>query len=142
MSLFRTLYTVPNLRDFEARLERASQEERKRVEKASMTTAYNVKTRAVLGAPKDKGDLANNIAVQGKGLNWRVGVLDVSIPSRGGSNSAHLHPWVYGIWYEFGFTSRKIARHAFMQPAADAEEGPHVQRVTEALSSAFATVSS
>jgi bacteriophage HK97-gp10 putative tail-component len=137
MSLFRTLYTVPNLRDFTARLEVASKEIRDRVGKASQQTAINVKNRAVLGAPRDKGDLANNIAVQGKGLNWRVGVLDVSLPSRGGNNSAHQHPWVYGIWYEFGFTTRNIRRHAFMEPAATAEESAHIQRVSEALDSSL-----
>jgi hypothetical protein len=83
------------------------------------TTAYAVKARAQGFAPRDKGDLINAISAQKSGQSWIVGLLDVSLPSRGG-NTAHQHPSVYGVWYEYGFTHRKIARHSFMRPAAEA----------------------
>ncbi len=94
-------------------------------------TAYAVKSRAQSYAPRDQGDLVNAIAAQQRGKTWVVGVLDVSLPSRGG-NTAHQHPSVYGVWYEFGFTTRKIARHAFMGPASDAE-APHWESGLNAL---------
>ncbi len=94
-------------------------------------TAFAVKARAQALAPKDQGDLVNAIAAQQKGKTWVVGVIDVSLPSRGG-NSAHQNPSVYGTWYEFGFTTRKIARHPFMHPAAD-ETLPYWERGLEAL---------
>ncbi len=94
-------------------------------------TAYAIQARARGLAPRDQGDLINAISAQQKGKTWVVGLLDVSIPSRGG-NSAHQHPSVYGVWYEFGFTTRKIARHSFMNPAAEAEL-PHWETGLDAL---------
>ncbi len=86
-------------------------------------TAFAVKARARGFAPRDQGDLINAIEAQRSGKSWIVGLLDVSLPSRGG-NTAHQHPSVYGVWFEKGFTHRKIARHSFMEPARNAEE-PH-----------------
>lgn len=137
MAIFQTLYQLDGARGFEADLEKASAEIRVQAERATRDTALAVRVRAQVNAPKDRGDLRANIAAQGKGLNWRVGILDVSIPSRGGHNTAHLNPWVYGVWYEYGFVTRKIAAQPFMGPAATAEEGPHVQRMDAALGRAL-----
>lgn len=95
-------------------------------------TALAVQQRARQLAPKDKGDLARAITVQGRSANWRVGLVDEDVLSRGGRNTAHRNPSVYGVWYEFGFTTRKILKHPFMGPAAAAEEGPHEDRLRDA----------
>lgn len=98
-------------------------------------TALAVQQRARQLAPKDKGDLARAIIVEGRSANWRVGLSGDDVLSRTGRNSAHRHPSVYGVWYEFGFTTRKILKHPFMGPAASAEEGPHEDRLRGAASS-------
>jgi hypothetical protein len=131
-----TLYEVPNLRGFQADLEQASDEIRRRCEIVTRDTAIRIAVRARALAPKDRGDLRANIVWEGKGLNYRVGINDVSIPSRGG-NSAHQNPWVYGVWYEYGFVHRNIKTTPFMRPAADAEVDTHVQRMSEALGNAL-----
>ncbi len=91
------------------------------LERLKQKTAFAVKNRAQALAPRAEGDLVNAIAAQKKGNTWIVGLLDVSLPSRGG-NSAHQHPSVYGVWYEYGFKHRQIARHSFMRPAAESAE--------------------
>lgn len=138
---FAAVYELQGMRGFEAALEKASAAVRREVELANRETAYAIQRRAKSLAPRDRGDLIANIAVQGKGYNWQIGLLDVSLPSRGGSNTAHLNPWVYGIWYEFGFRTRKIAAHPFMKPAAAAEQPVHearLQRATGAIERAAA----
>lgn len=100
-------------------------------------TAADVRDQAKANAPRDRGDLANAIAAQGRGLNWRVGILDQRIPERGGTNSAHLNPWVYGVWYELGFVTKKIAAHPFMGPAVDAVEPLHARKVDAVLDEAL-----
>ena len=132
----QVLYSIPNAHGFAGAVEKMSKEIRMRAERASQTTAFAVRARAKAGAPRDRGDLIANIEAQGKGLNWRVGILDVSIASRGGANRAHLNPSIYGVWYEYGFTRRQIDAHRFMGPASEAEEGPHLQRMTEAVNGA------
>ena len=94
----------------------------KPLQRLERDTAFSIQAKARAGAPRDRGDLANAINAQQSGQSWIVGLVDASIPSRGGRNSAHLNPSVYGVWYEFGFTHRKIARHAFMLPAAQAAQ--------------------
>ena len=91
------------------------------LEKLKQKTAFAIKNRAQALAPRDKGDLVDAISAQKKGNTWIVGLLDVSLPSRGG-NSAHQHPSVYGVWFEYGFKTRRIERHSFMRPAAESAE--------------------
>ena len=126
-------FELVGLRGFEAVLERASDEVRRQCARVCQDTAFRVMHRAKALAPKDKGDLVRNISAQGKGLNWRVGILDVSLPSRGGSNTAHQNPWVYGSWYEYGFVTRKIQARPFMRPAAEAEEAHHADALADAV---------
>lgn len=95
-------------------------------------TALAVQQRARQLAPHDKGDLAAAIRVEGRSANWRVGLAGYDVLSRTGRNSAHRHPSVYGVWYEYGFTTRKILKHPFMGPASAAEEGPHEDRLRAA----------
>lgn len=95
-------------------------------------TALSIRARAQAGAPRDRGDLVNAISAQPSGQSWIVGLLDTTIASRGGRNSAHLHPSVYGVWYEFGFVTRKINKHSFMRPAAEAEQ-PKFEAGVDAL---------
>lgn len=125
MALRGLSYEMTGHRGLLATLEKVSPLLRRELEVLNRQTAYAIKHRAQTNAPKDRGDLAANISVQGKGMNWRVGVLDVAIASRGGSNTAHLNPSVYGVWYEYGFVTRSIAKHPFMRPAVDAVQPSH-----------------
>jgi hypothetical protein len=100
-------------------------------------TAAAIQARARTYAPRDRGDLARVIRYTGKGLNWRVGLSDERVASRGTKNSAHQHPYVYGIWFELGFVSRHIARHPFMEPAVNQEEPLHNARVDRVLDEAI-----
>jgi hypothetical protein len=95
-------------------------------------TAYAVQATAKTLVPRDRGDLARAIQLSGKGVIWRVGLADTHVPSRGGG-AAHQHPWVYGIWYEYGFLTRNIPAQPFMQPAREREEPKHATRVEQAL---------
>jgi hypothetical protein len=97
-------------------------------------TALAIQRRAVANAPKDRGDLARSIQIAGSKMNWRVGLVDQDLPLRGGRNSAHRNPSVYGVWYEYGFKTRNIARHPFMGPAANAERERHEERLRDAAS--------
>lgn len=106
------------------------------VGRANGETAAAVQRRAQALAPKDKGDLARAIQTRGRDWNWRVGLVDQDLPSRGGRNTAHRNPSVYGVWYEFGFISRNIPQHPFMGPASQAEEGPHLERLINAINEA------
>lgn len=127
-----TSYEILGIRGFEAALEKVSDAVRKRVGEANHATAWAIQAaaRRNLESHRDKGDLIANIAVQGKGMNWRVGILEASIPSRGGDNSAHLNPWVYGLFLEFGFKTFEGIR--FMGRAVESEEAGHHVRVQEA----------
>lgn len=126
-------------RGFEAAIERASDEVRRNCERVCQDTAFRVMHRAKALAPRDKGDLQRVIAVKGKGLNWRVGLLDVSLPSRGG-DTAHQHPWVYGVWYEYGFVTKRIQARPFMRPAAEAEADRHLEALSAAINAGLEKV--
>lgn len=134
------LYELKGTRELVDALEKVSGEARTRAGRASAETARLIARAARAGAPRDRGDLQANITYEGKGLSWRVGIADVTIPSRGGRNSAHLNPWVYGVWYEYGFVTRQIQTQPFMRPAADAQEGPHVARMEAAIGAAVGAV--
>lgn len=101
-------------------------------------TAQAIASRARAAAPRDRGDLQATIGADGRGLTYRVGIRDVTIPSRGGT-SAHQTPWVYGVWYEYGFTTRRIPTRPFMRPAADAEDEPFTERMSALLRDAVRT---
>ena len=131
--MIQPLFSLQGVRGIQDLVERASKQTKTELEKACRNTAQAVAARAKHAAPRDRGDLAGSIAIDGKGTSWRVGLIDRRIPSRGGNNSAHLNPSVYGVWYEFGFTSRNIARREFMYPAAEAEAAAHEQRISAAL---------
>lgn len=102
-------------------------------------TAHAIQQRAKTNVPIDKGDLARSIQIAGKGLSLKVGLDDEDISGRGG-DSAHQHPWVYGIFMEYGLRVRNIAARPFMGPAVDAEQSAHDQRVERALNDAIGTV--
>lgn len=85
-------------------------------------TARRLEVTAQGFAPRREGDLASAIEAQGRGLSWRVGIVDRDIPARGGTNTAHRNPSVYGVWYEVGFLHRRITKHPFMGPALDVVE--------------------
>lgn len=127
------LFEMSAARDFARDLEQASAAVKARAAAACGETSKAIATRAKSGAPKDRGDLQFFIVYEGKGLSWEVGIQDVNLPSRGGSNTAHQNPWVYGVWYEYGFVSRNIATRPYMRPAADAEQVPHLARMSEAV---------
>jgi hypothetical protein len=136
----RALFTLDGVRGLERALERGGEALKSRVGVACEQTARNVQQAAQRFAPRDRGDLIRAIKVAGKGLNWRVGVEDVTLTSRGGKNSAHQNPSVYGVWYELGFVTRNIHAHPFMKPAADGEERAHVERTEQALNAAIGEI--
>ncbi len=96
-------------------------------------SAERIQRQAQAFAPRETGDLARAIQTRGRDLSWRVGLVDEDLPSRGGTNRAHRNPSVYGVWYEFGFVTRRILRRPFMGPAAEAEEAVFEQRLKEAM---------
>lgn len=122
-------YALVGAGGFSADLKSASGELRTKAERLTRETAQAVATRARAAAPRDRGDLQAAIGYDGRGLSYRVGIRDVTIPSRGGTNTAHQNPWVYGVWYEYGFVTRRIATQPFMRPAADAEEPGFVEGI-------------
>lgn len=136
---------LPSLKQF---LDTASQDVLQAVGEANRVTAFAMARRArstVESALRDRGDLARAITVDGKGLRWRVGLEDRTVMSRarpgagrrGGTDTAHVHPWVYGIWYELGFRSKNIQRRPFMVPAYNAEEQQYQARQEAAVNGAL-----
>lgn len=115
-------FDVLGIRDLGIDLDGVSDDIRTGLADVFRGSATSVRDHAAFLAPRDRGDLANAIQAQGKGLSWRVGVVDERIESRGGKNSAHLNPSVYGPWYENGFISRHIRRQRFMGPAVEHQE--------------------
>ena len=115
------LFALVGAAEFADDLKHAAGDLRTRAERHTRDTAIRIADRARVGAPRDRGDLQAAIGWDGSGLSYRVGIRDVTIPSRGG-NSAHQNPWVYGVWYEYGFVTRNISTQPFMRPAADAED--------------------
>jgi hypothetical protein len=135
----KALYRLDGVIGLEHALERGGDAIKRRVSVAVEQTARNVQRTARSLAPRREGDLINAIQVAGKGLNWRVGVDNVTLTRRGGT-SAHQNPSVYGVWYELGFVTRNIASHPFMKPAADSEEQAHVQRTEQAINAAIGEI--
>lgn len=101
-------------------------------------TARGIQYRARVLVRRRRGDLAGAIQIAGKGLTRSVGLDDRSIPSRGGTNTAHLNPWVYGLWVEQGLKHRRMEPQPYMGPSADAEEPQHQARVEAALNRGIA----
>lgn len=126
-------FEMLGIKDFARSLDAISESTKDKLGAAMKTTATAIQARARINAPAREGDLSRAIKAEGKGLNWRVGIDDKDISSRGGRNSAHRNPSVYGVWYELGFKTRKIDSHPFMGPAVDTEEAAHDARVDQAL---------
>jgi hypothetical protein len=142
------IWSLQGLAGLEAAMERASDSVRVHVGRANRDTAFAIQHRAQATVRKVRGDLAANIAVQGKGWTWRVGILDVALPSRGGGTKNpffHQNPWVYGqaveglLVIEHG--NEGFRAHPFMRPAASAEDGPYEGRI-QAVGIAIASSSS
>ena len=137
----QVLYSLQGARGIQDLVERATTETKAGLERACRETAHAVQGRAKQNAEaiRDRGDLINAIAVEGRGVSWRVGLVDRRIESRhtgrGKSNSAHVNPSVYGVWYELGFVTKRIQAHPYIGPAAEAELVPHELRVLRALES-------
>lgn len=123
--------------DLKVSLDALRDDVRLRLEDAIDDSAHAIQTRAKTKVPIDKGDLARAIQLAGKGLARLIGLEDRSVPSRGGTNSAHLNPWVYGQFVEFGLRNRNMPAQPFMGPAVDEEEAAHYQRVTDAVNEAI-----
>ena len=91
--------------------------------KAVHETVQMVRQAAIARAPRDRGDLKANIIIVGRptARTQRVGVRDVDIPARGGTNTFHRNPGVYGpIAVEHG--TKHMKAHAFLKPALDAAQ--------------------
>lgn len=123
-------YELTGLVGLKAALVEASDAIRTAVARVNRDTAFAIMARAKANAPRQRGDLVNAISVAGSKMTWRVGLLDVTLSSRGGRNSAHLHPSVYGRFIEYGTVH--YPRHPFMMPAVDAERGRYDERLAEA----------
>ena len=126
-------FELTGLPSFVRDLEDVSPRVRKALAPAVEQTARTVQQTAQRLAPKDRGDLARAIQIRGRDLSWRVGLVDEDLPLRGGRNRAHRNPSVYGVWYEKGFRTRKIRKQPFMEPAVDAAEASHYQRLIDAI---------
>ena len=129
----KATFEIVGLAGFVKDLQALMPETRQRLTPVVRDAALSIQRHAQGLAPRDRGDLARAIQVRGKELSWRVGLVDQDIPSRGGRNRAHRNPSVYGVWYEFGFVTRRIARRAFMGPAVDAEDAVFEQRLKQAI---------
>lgn len=129
-------FTLDGIQGLTAELESYDVQVRTRVALATQITRENVVARAQANAPKDKGDLTRSIQGRGTRSVQLVGLVDEDLSSRGGKNSAHRNPSVYGPWYEFGFKTRRISAHPFMGPAVDAEAQPHIDRLIDAVNGA------
>lgn len=129
-------YELKGVRGLQLALENASEQMTKRVSTAMERTAKLVQAEARRLVPKDEHDLERAIQIAGKKLSWRVGLDDAPVTSRGGS-SAHQHPSVYGIWYEFGFTKKNIDAKPYMGPASQSQERAHVERTEDAINAAL-----
>lgn len=135
----KAIFTLDGVRGLKVALEKCGDSLKSRVSAANEETARAVQRAARSYAPRREGDLINAIKYEGKGLNWRVGVENVTLTRRGGT-SAHQNPSIYGVWYELGFLTRNIPSHPFMKPAADREERSHVDRVSSAVDEALGEV--
>ena len=119
----QVVFRLDNIRGLEEKLRQMKRRQRAKVSAVVEATAGRVKNRAFNNALPhwDRGDLGRAIVMAGRGLRWRVGLRDGAIPSRGGHNAAHLNPWVYVIFLEYGTNNPFRPAHPFMKPAANAE---------------------
>ena len=131
----QVLYSLQGARGIQDLIERASKAMQADLERACRDTAFAVRRKARSNAEviRDRGDLIASIEADGKGTSWRVGLVDRRIPSRGGRDSAHLNPSIYGVWYELGFVTRRIAASPFVNPAAESEAQAHEDRIMRAV---------
>lgn len=144
-------FSVVGLAGFAGDVRELRDDMHRELEAVFAETQRRIWFRAVQRVPRDKGDLANAIQMAGRGLNRRVGLSDERVAERGGNrfrtnargrivgvvNSAHVNPWVYGMWVEMGLRSRNIPAQPFMGPAVDEVEPDHGRRVEAALNGAL-----
>jgi hypothetical protein len=130
-------FELKGLPSFVKDLEDVSTRVRAAIAPEVQQTARLIQATAQSLVPRDKGDLARAIQIRGRDVNWRVGLADEDLPLRGGRNRAHRNPSVYGVWYEYGFKTRQIARRPFMGPAVEANEDSHYARLIQAINRAL-----
>jgi hypothetical protein len=150
MQVLMTLENVPWLQDF---LKTAAPEVIKAVGIENRNTAFAIQREAranlIRSGHVDKGDLLRSISVEGKDLRWRVGLDDRAVTSRarvgagrrGGTDEAHTHPWLYGIWYEKGFVTKRISASPYMAPAFDKQEAGYQSRQEAVVNEVLARIS-
>jgi HK97 gp10 family phage protein len=112
-------FRFEGLPGFKDALERATNEVRAKVSTLMEDTAADVRDSAqanVRAYTHGDGDLEDAIVMEGKRLNWRVGVTDVVVSSRGGDR-VHQRPFIYGHILEHGTHDQPA--EPFMRPAAD-----------------------
>jgi hypothetical protein len=131
-------FELNGIRGLEQALDLVSASVRADVSEACADTAAAVQQRAKvhLFQHRDRGDLLRAVGLSGRGLRYRVGIEDGSVPSRGGRNTAHLNPWVYAQFLHYGTRHPSRPAFPFMEMAASAEQSPHQQRIERALRSA------
>lgn len=133
----KATFELIGLSTFVRDIQALAPEVRDRVAPVVERTARQIERDAQARAPRREGDLAASIEAQGRGLSWRVGIVDRDISARGGRNTAHRNPSVYGVWYEFGFLTRRIRAHPFMGPARDAADATYEQELARAVDGAL-----
>lgn len=101
---------------------------------SNLTTAQLIRARARMAVQKDRRDLEQAIEIVATGKEFKVGILDRDVASRGGTNSAHRNPAVYGAWSEFGRPGQRP--QPFLRPSADGQRRDHGNRTIAALKSA------
>jgi len=119
MAKGRVIFTFEGIPGMKLALEKATEEIRSKVNVLMEQTAYEVRDDArgnVRASTNGDGDLADAIIVEGRRLNWRVGVSDVVVASRGGDR-VHQRPFIYGAILERGRIDQ--GAEPFMRPAAD-----------------------
>ena len=94
---------------------------RKQLAIAVHETVQMVRQSAMSRAPSDRGDLRANVVITGRptSLTQRVGPRDVDLPSRGGKNSFHRNPGVYGI-QGVEYATKHTRAQPWLKPALEA----------------------
>jgi hypothetical protein len=101
---------------------------------SNRTTAQLIKARARMAAAKVRRDLEQAIDIVATGREFKVGILDRDVPGRGGKNTAHRNPSVYGPWSEYGRPGQRAK--PFMRPSADGQRRDHGNRTIQAIRAA------
>lgn len=126
-------FSLLGLTSFTGDLDALRDDVRDRLEAVIVDTQDRIVRGALQRVPRREGDLANAIQKAGTGLSRSVGLADQAVPQRGGTNTAHRNPWVYGQWVENGLKNRDMLPQRFMGPAADEVEPGHLEQVESVL---------